>query len=263
MPHVLSISLFSITLKYLARSTNLEASHYICFFSIVSLLPVKSKYSLWYPVLMLPEFMFFAQCERLQILHSYIPVAKILDLHILMLHVIHTLVVLLYLLSFYKSTWISAGNITGNCQHCGTVGLKWCGKAVPVLDLCLAFRVIYYRTLLQRWPEVGHRILIQRMVSLIPVWSVQVFRLRDLGWNSLSLLEIILWEREESQPYSSELMLSCKCHFLTIIPITTPINGERYQATHCTVHSEITFCTLEWSCSGRWVYLIEQGAAES
>lgn len=178
MPHALSISFVSITLKYLARSTNLEASHYICFFSIVSLLPVKSKYSLWYSILILPEFMFFAQCERLQVLHSYKPVAKIVDLCILRLHVIHTLVILLYLLPFYKNTWISAGNNTGICQHCGTLGLEWCGKAVPVLDLYLAVRVIYYRTLLQRWPDVGHRILIQRVVSLIPAWSVQVFRLR-------------------------------------------------------------------------------------
>jgi len=64
------------------------------------LLPVKSKYSLWYPVLTLPEFMFFAQCERLQVLHSYVPVAKIMDLCNLMLHVILTLVKLLYLLEF-------------------------------------------------------------------------------------------------------------------------------------------------------------------
>jgi hypothetical protein len=149
-----------------------------CFFSIVSLLPVKSKYSPWYPFLKLPAFMFFVQCERLQVLHLYKPVAKIMDLCILMLRVIHTLVILLYLLSFYRSTWISAGNNTGICQHCGTVGLKWCGKAVPVLDLYLAVRVINYRTLLQRWPEVWHRILIQRGVSLIPGWSVQVFRLR-------------------------------------------------------------------------------------
>ena len=28
------------------------------------------------------------------------------------------------------------------------------------------------------------------------------------------------------QTYSSELMLSCKCHFLTIIPIITPVNGK-------------------------------------
>lgn len=173
MPHALSISLFSM-----ATSTNHEASHYVCFFSIVSLLPVKSKYSLWYPVLKLHEFMFFAQCERLQVLHSYKPVAKIMDLCILMLRVIHTLVILLCLLSFYKNTWILAGNNTGICQHCGTVGLKWCGKEVPVLDLCLAIRVINYRTLLQRWPEVGHRILIQRVVSLILGWSVQVFKLR-------------------------------------------------------------------------------------
>lgn len=163
MPHVLSISLFSIILKYFARSTNVEASHYIqvCFFSVVSLLPVKSKYSLWYPFLKLPEFVFFAQCERLQVLHSYKPVAKIVDLCILMLHAIHTFVILLYLLSLYKNTWISAGNKTGIFLHYGTVGLKWCGKAVPVLDLCLAVRVINYRTLLQRWPEVWHRIRIQ------------------------------------------------------------------------------------------------------
>jgi hypothetical protein len=45
------------------------------------------------------------------------PVAKIMDLCILMLHAIHTLVILLYLLSFYKNTWILAGNNTGICQH--------------------------------------------------------------------------------------------------------------------------------------------------
>lgn len=176
MPHALSFSLFLITLKYSARNTNHEASHYICFCSIMSRLPVKSKYSLWYPVLKLPDCMFSAQCERLQVLHSFKPVAKIMDLCMLMLHVIHTLAVLLYLLS-YRNAWISAGSNIGICQQCGIVGLKWYGKAVPVLDLCLAVRVINYRTLLQRWSEVWHRILIQRVVSLIPGWSVQVFRL--------------------------------------------------------------------------------------